>query len=161
MQLAMISLLAGLLPASLPSADGEELRHAPVSLSQGVEAAPGAIAAIDRPTTLGKRAFDRRSKLYQAVSYDDERRRPPRPVSRPMREAYEQCVQQVARQEPARISRAGLEAAVGTRCSNQKAALRTAILQREGASPDSERLAAEELRHATDSAIASARRTPR
>ena len=165
MWLATMSLLAGLVPSSFASADGEQLSPARVSEYQPVEAASGATAAMDRPTTHGKRAFDQRSKLYQ------DRRPPPHPELPPpvragydtvqVRESYQQCVRQAARQEPARISRAGLEAVLSTRCSNQKAALRTAILRREGTSPAAERVAAEELREATDSAIASARRTPR
>ena len=169
MRLAMLSLLAGLLPGSLPSADSEQLNRAAGSGFQPVEAAAGAAAAMGQPTAHGKRAFDERSKLYQ------DRRPPPPPPSHPefpprvragydtvqLREAYEQCVRQAARQEPARISRASLEDVLRTRCGNQAAALRTAILQREGASPAADRLAAEAIREATDRAIARARRTPR
>ena len=165
MPLAMMSLLAGFVPGALPNTDAELPSPAPLSGYQTVEAALGRTAAMGRLGTQRKRAFGQRSKLYQ------DGRPPPHPELPPpvragydtvrLREAYEQCVRQAARQEPARISRAALDAVLRARCSTQAAALRAAILQREGASPAADRLAAEAIRKATESAIPGARRTPR
>lgn len=74
-----------------------------------------------------------------------------------LRQAYEQCVRRVALGAPPRASLTALQPILSTRCGQQAAAFRAAIVQREQASPAATRLADEAIAEAASAAVRTSR----